>query len=125
MEWHDPGLRRGPGITEKGEPFYGRQTIEALIEKLLKERIAVADPKVEQPTLQRLYLVPSCLTATDKDCYALELLAEVLGGGPTSHLYRKLVLERGIAVNAGAWYMSSAIDETRYLRAFLFRVTDG
>jgi zinc protease len=77
-------------------------------------RLAVADPKVEQPTMQRLYLVPSCRTATDKDCYALELLAEVIGGGPTSYLYRKLVLERGVAVNAGAWYMSSAMEESRF-----------
>jgi zinc protease len=76
--------------------------------------IVVADSKVEQPTLQRLYLTPSCMTATDGDCYALELLAEVLGGGPTSYLYRKLVLERGIAVNAGAWYMGSAIEDTRF-----------
>ncbi|MFL4972504.1 MAG: M16 family metallopeptidase [Microvirga sp.] len=76
--------------------------------------ITVADPKVEQPTLQRLYLVPSCRNATNRDCYSLELLAEVIGGGPTSFLYRKLVLERGIAVNAGAWYMSSAMEDTRF-----------
>jgi zinc protease len=76
--------------------------------------ITVSDPKVEQPTLQRLYLVPSCRTAKDRDCYALELLAEVIGGGPTSYLYRKLVLERGVAVNAGAWYMSSAMEDTRF-----------
>jgi len=77
-------------------------------------RICVADPKVEQPTMQRLYLTPSCCTATERDCYALELLAEVLGGGATSYLYRKLVLERGIAVNAGAWYMGSAMEDTRF-----------
>jgi zinc protease len=76
--------------------------------------IAVADPKVEQPTLQRLYLVPSCRTATDRDCYSLDLLAEVLGGGPTSYLYRKLVMERSIAVNAGSWYMTSAMEDTRF-----------
>ncbi|MGU3536532.1 M16 family metallopeptidase [Methylobacterium sp. A54F] len=77
-------------------------------------RLAVADPKVEQPTLQRLYLTPSCITARDGGCHALELLAEVLGGGATSYLYRKLVLESGLAVNAGAWYMGSAIDDTRF-----------
>ncbi|HYF55704.1 MAG TPA: pitrilysin family protein [Salinarimonas sp.] len=76
--------------------------------------VCVADPKVEQPTLQRLYLVPSCRTAEGREGYALELLAEVLGGGPTSYFYRKLVLERGLAVNAGAWYMGTAIDETRF-----------
>src|SRR5919202_4911538 len=77
-------------------------------------RIIVADPKVEQPTLQRLYLAPSCLTAQAGESCALEVLAEVLGGGPTSFLYRKLVMERGVAVNAGAWYMGSAIEDTRF-----------
>jgi zinc protease len=83
-------------------------------EPVAARHVTVADPKVEQPTLQRLYLVPSCRTATHRDCYALELLAEVIGGGPTSYLYRKLVLERGLAVNAGAWYMSSAMEDTRF-----------
>lgn len=77
-------------------------------------RVCVADPKVEQPTLQRLYLTPSTRTATGRDAHALEVLAEVLGGGPTSFLYRKLVMERGLAVNAGAWYMASALDDTRF-----------
>jgi zinc protease len=76
-------------------------------------QVCVADPKVEQPTLQRLYLVPSSRTATGGESHALEVLAEALGGGPTSYLYRKLIMERGCAVNAGAWYMSSAIDESR------------
>ena len=38
----------------------------------------------------------------------------MLGGGATSYFYRKLVLERGLAVNAGAWYMGSAINDTRF-----------
>src|SRR5215212_327509 len=76
--------------------------------------LAVADPKVEQPTLQRLYLTPSSRTAEGRTLHALDLLAELLGGGPTSYLYRKLVLERGIAVNAGAWYMGSAIEDTSF-----------
>jgi zinc protease len=76
--------------------------------------VCVADPKVEQPTLQRLYLTPSCRTGQGREALALELLAEVLGGGPTSYLYRKLVMERAVAVNAGSWYMGSAMDETRF-----------
>ena len=64
--------------------------------------------------MQILYLTPSCMTARDGECHALELLAEVMGGGSTSFLYRKLVMELGVAVNAGAWYMGSAIDDTRF-----------
>jgi zinc protease len=76
--------------------------------------IEIADPKVEQPTLQRLYLTPSSRTAQGRDSAALEVPAEMLGGGPTSYFYRKLVMERGVAVNAGAWYMGSSIDDTRF-----------
>ncbi|WP_112663681.1 M16 family metallopeptidase [Microvirga flavescens] len=83
-------------------------------EPVAARHITVSDPKVEQPTLQRLYLVPSAGTAEGRDCFSLDLLAEVIGGGPTSYLYRKLVLERGLAVNAGAWYMASAMEETRF-----------
>jgi zinc protease len=64
--------------------------------------------------LQRLYLTPSSITAKGRESLALELLAEAVGGGPTSYLYRKLVLERGIAVNAGSWYMGSAMEDTRF-----------
>ena len=77
-------------------------------------RVTVADPRVEQPLMQRMYLAPSALTGKGRDSVALEVLAELLGGGPTSYLYRNLVLERGLAVNAGAWYMSSALDDTRF-----------
>jgi zinc protease len=76
--------------------------------------IRIADPRVEQPTLQRLYLVPSSRTAAGRGSHALEVLAEALGGGPTSYLYRRLVLGGGKAVNAGAWYMGSAIDQSRF-----------
>ena len=76
--------------------------------------ISVADAKVEQPVLQRLYLAPSSRTAGARESHALEVLSEAIGGGPTSHLYRKLVLDRGCAVNVGSWYMGSAIDDTRF-----------
>jgi zinc protease len=76
--------------------------------------VSVMDDKVEQPILQKLYLTPSSLTASNADSYALEVLAEVLGGGPASYLYRKLVLDEGVAVNTGSWYMGSAMNETRF-----------
>ncbi|TVR10564.1 MAG: insulinase family protein [Salinarimonadaceae bacterium] len=77
-------------------------------------RVTVADSRVEQPLMQRLYLAPSTLTAQGRDAAALEVLGEAIGGGPTAYLYRKLVLEQGVAVNAGAWYMASAVDDTRF-----------
>ena len=76
--------------------------------------VCVADHKVEQPMMQRLYLVPSSRTAAGRESHALEVLAEALGGGPSSFLYRRLVMERSVAVNVGSWYMGSAIDQSRF-----------
>jgi zinc protease len=99
-------------VAPRGETPIRRRPREP--EPRAARHVCVADPKVEQPTLQRLYLTPSCRTGSGRDALALELLAEVLGGGPTSYLYRRLVLESRVAVNAGSWYMGSAMDETRF-----------
>ena len=74
--------------------------------------VTLADAKVEQPSAQRLYLVPSYRTGGD-GAMALEVMSHHLGGGQTSMLYRRLVLELKIAVAAGAYYMGTALDDTR------------
>jgi zinc protease len=76
--------------------------------------VTLADPRVAQPSLQRNYLVPSSTTAKPGEAEALEVLAHILGTGSNSRLYRVLVVEKQIAVSAGAWYQSSALDETRF-----------
>ncbi len=55
--------------------------------------VVVNDEKVEQPSWQRCYLAPSHRTAAPGESEALDVLAHLLGGGQTSLLYRKLVLE--------------------------------
>ncbi len=75
--------------------------------------VTLADEKVEQPTLERVFLVPSYGSAAPGEAEALEVLAHVLGGGPSSVLYDALVVEQKLAVNAGAYYMGSAVDDTR------------
>ncbi len=77
-------------------------------------RLSLADQRVRQPSISRYYLVPSYRTATGHDGEALEILSHVLGGGQTSRLYRALVVEKGIAANAGAWYQGTALDATRF-----------
>jgi zinc protease len=77
-------------------------------------RLSLADQRVRQPALSRYYLVPSYRTAAGNDAEALEILSHVLGGGQTSRLYRTLVVDKGIAANAGAWYQGTALDATRF-----------
>jgi zinc protease len=75
--------------------------------------VTVADPRVEQPSVQRSYLVPSFTTAQKGESEAIEVLAFVLGGGSNSRLYQTLVVDKRIAVNAGAWYQSTSLDTSR------------
>jgi zinc protease len=76
--------------------------------------LTLADPRVEQPMIQRAYLVPSFATAKRGQSEALELLAHILGSGNNSRLYRTLVVDKHVAVGAGASYDSSALDMSKF-----------
>jgi zinc protease len=78
-----------------------------------KKLVTLNDEKVEQPSWQRCYMVPSYRTAAPGEAEALELAAHLLGGGQTSLLYRALVLDEKLALMMGAHYMGSAVDATR------------
>ena len=80
---------------------------------MLARSVTLADPQVEQPAWQRLYQAPSYNTDRD-DAHALQLLSEILGGGTTSRLYRALVLDQAIALNAGTGYSPTAVDGSRF-----------
>jgi len=67
-------------------------------------RVTLRDERVRQPEWSRSYVVPSYKTGPGDDAYALEVLAQILGGGPTSRFYRQLVVDRALATSAGAWY---------------------
>jgi zinc protease len=105
------------------ERFYG--SIPAHGERLTRFRprepvprahrlVTLADEKVEQPLHQSVYLVPSYRSAAPGEAEALEVLAYLLGGGHTSLVFKTLVLERKLAVSAGAHYQGTAVDDTRF-----------
>src|SRR5215203_4748518 len=52
--------------------------------------VTLADPRVNQPSVQRLYLAPSYTTAKANEAEALDLLAHILGRGSNSRLYQAL-----------------------------------
>jgi zinc protease len=76
--------------------------------------VTLADARVEQPSVSRNYLAPSRITAKPGESEALEVLAHVLGGGANSRLYRTLVVEQGVALNAGAYYSGTALDYGKF-----------
>jgi zinc protease len=75
-------------------------------------RVLLDDPRVEQPSLARLYLSPSYTTAKDRMAYAIEVMSDILGGGDTSRLSKSLVEEQKIAVSASAYYDGDGLDDT-------------
>jgi zinc protease len=75
--------------------------------------VTLSDPRVEQPGLRRYYLVPSA-TINQQTSAALDVLAQLMGGGNNSYLYRRLVVDRPLAVSAGAAYHGTSLDETQF-----------
>ncbi len=72
--------------------------------------VTLADPRVEQPSVSREYLAPSETTAKPGESEALDVLTHVLGSGANSRLYRTLVVDKGVALTAGAFYSGTALD---------------
>jgi zinc protease len=76
--------------------------------------LTVSDPRVEQPSVRRSYLVPSSNTGKPGESEALEVLAHILGTGSNSRLYDALVVKKRVAVSAGAWYSGNALDMGKF-----------
>jgi zinc protease len=77
-------------------------------------RLQLASPRVAQPSWTRSYLAPSYTGGETRHAYALQVLADIVGGGATSRLYRSLVVEQQIALNAGAFYNPGPLDLTTF-----------
>jgi zinc protease len=77
--------------------------------------VTLSDPRVEQPGLRRYYLVPSAATAAAGEGPALDVLAQLMGNGANSYLYRALVVERPLAVSASAGYQGTSLDPTQFM----------
>ena len=60
--------------------------------------------RVDQPSWSSRYLAPGFGWGDKQQTPALEVLAEILGGGSTSRMYRSLVVDKAVAVSAGSWY---------------------
>jgi zinc protease len=83
-------------------------------EPVAPRTVTLADPHVEQPTVKRDYLVPSAATAAAGESPALDVLAQLMGNGSNSYLYRALVVDKPLAVNANATYQGTSLDGTQF-----------
>lgn len=77
--------------------------------------VTLSDPRVEQTSVRRYYLVPSANTAASGESPALDVLAQLIGSGANSYLYRALVIDRQLAVSAGAGYQGTSLDASQFM----------
>jgi zinc protease len=74
-------------------------------------RVTLASEFVDQPSVSRIYQAPSFRTAEGNQAYALQILDEILGGNNVGRLYRRLVVDKGLADYAGSNYDASPYDQ--------------
>jgi len=83
-------------------------------EQHTRRTVTLADDRVGVPSFSTRWVVPSYRTARPGEAEALDLLAEILGGGIRSRLYQELVVRKGIASSAGAVFRGRTLDDTSF-----------
>ena len=83
--------------------------------QLAPRRLELSDPRVAQPYAVRSYLVPERNPGDQAQAAALTILAELLGGNPsTSVLARGLMFDKQIATYVTAQYDGVSLDPTTF-----------
>ena len=70
-----------------------------------QHRIILKDPRIGLPVITKVYRAP-------RGSDALEILTEIFGGSSTSRLYKILVVDRKLAISAGADYSPISLNDT-------------
>jgi zinc protease len=83
-------------------------------EQNTRRTVTLNDPRVAVPSYSKQWVVPSYRTAEKGEAEALDILAEVLGGGLRSRIYQELVVRQGIAASAGAYYQGTSYDDSGF-----------
>lgn len=94
------------------EKYYGNWSVTTVPERVWPEysllakaqRVQFSHPEVRQPIWSREYPAPSLVYGEKTQAFPLMLLGDLLGDGNSSWLYRRLVVERKLAVEAAASY---------------------
>ncbi|MER8606957.1 insulinase family protein, partial [Mesorhizobium sp. M1233] len=83
-------------------------------EQNTRRTVTLTDARVSVPSFSTQWVVPSYHTAEPGEAEALDLLAEILGGGNRSRLYQELVVKQGIASAVGASFQGTMLDDTNF-----------
>ena len=96
------------GLKNIAQPQTRTRTTEP--QPIAERRVILRDERAATPVWQRSYLAPAESRAKGREAPALQVLADVIGSGTRSRLYKQLVVDQKIASYAGAWYSGDALD---------------
>ncbi|MGX5829306.1 M16 family metallopeptidase [Mesorhizobium sp. 43Arga] len=99
-------VARGPDLPSRVRPVEPEQNT--------RRTVTLADARVSVPSFSTQWVVPSYHTAKPGEAEALDLLADILGGGNRSRLYQALVVNQGVASNAGADLEGIMLNDTNF-----------
>ncbi|QDB99410.1 pitrilysin family protein [Mesorhizobium sp. 8] len=99
-------LERGPDLPPRIRPVEPEQNS--------RRTVTLTDARVGEPSFSTQWVVPSYHTGKPGEAEALDLLSEILGGGPRSRLYQELVVRKKIATSAGASFQGNMLDDTNF-----------
>lgn len=71
--------------------------------------LSFAHPDIRQPLLQKILLAPS-YAQNPQNSLALQVLAEILDGGPTTRFYKSLVVDKKLASSVSFSYAPDSLD---------------
>jgi len=69
-------------------------------------QVVLRDKRVRQPSWRRTFIAPTLQWGEKAHVYPLEMLSDILGGGASSRLYRRLVIDSKKAISVGSYYSS-------------------
>jgi zinc protease len=102
-ETHYGPLAPSDAIAQRARPVEPPQ--------LAERRIVLTDERVGEPYVVRSYLAAERNTGDQRKAAALTLLAELLGGNPTTSIFaRELQMTRKIATWSAAFYDGTSVD---------------
>ena len=108
MEQFKPLAEKYYGAIPKvGE--YKPRARPTFLQPRVDSRITFRHERVGQPQWSRQIIAPSYSIGDRTDVHALELFAEITGGGSTSKLYRELVINQKVAAGFGTGYSGDAV----------------
>jgi len=100
------------GLKNTAEPGERKRLVEPKPEAA--REVVLKDANVSDPQVMRSYLTVAASKAEPGEAAALDVLSNILGGGPTSMLYRDLVIDKRLVSSAAAWYNGDSLDYGKF-----------